>query len=151
MKPKTILWAVVGLVVAIAVVIGLSSNGGGGIEDVDAAGVQKAIDGGAQVVDVRTAGEFQMGHIPGAVNVPVDQVGQAVQSWDRDTTYVVYCATGSRSVSAVQTMREMGFVNIKHFASGVQAWNGQLDQGSGSTGKVETGDKPVLIEFFTDS
>jgi len=125
----------------------------GGIVNVDAAGVEKAIADGAQVVDVRTAGEYQMGHIPGAINVPVDQLGASAASWDRNATYVVYCATGARSATAVETMKSMGFGSIKHFNAGIQAWGGKLDTGapSASTSKIQTNGKPVFIEFFTDS
>jgi rhodanese-related sulfurtransferase len=152
MKPKQLIWAVIAVAAVAAVVFALSRPAGGGIRNVDAAGVKSAIAGGAQVIDVRTAGEFQMGHVAGAVNVPVDQLEQAAQSWDRDATYVVYCATGSRSATAVETMKALGFENIRHFAAGIQAWDGGLEQGgAASSQKVETAGKPVLIEFFTDA
>jgi len=155
MKPKTILWIVIGVVAVAALVWGLTQTGGG-VENVDAAGVEAAMkQPGVQVIDVRTAGEYQMGHIPGAINVPVDQLEASAASWDRDATYVVYCATGSRSMTAVETMKAMGFANIKHFNAGIQAWSGQLDKGddtaTSSAGTVETNGKPVFVEFYTDS
>jgi rhodanese-related sulfurtransferase len=133
------------------VAFGLSTPGGGGVQQVDSAGVQKALDGGAQAVDVRTPGEFQLGHIPNAVNAPVDQLGSMIGSWDRDKTYVVYCATGSRSAVAVQTMQQMGFTDIKHFSAGIQSWTGPLDKGAASSGTVPTDGKPVFVEFYTDT
>ena len=84
MKPKTLMWVVVAVAVVAVAVFAFRPASGGGVANVDAAGVKKAIDAGAQVIDVRTAGEYQMGHIPGAVNVPVDQLEAAAQSWDRD-------------------------------------------------------------------
>lgn len=153
-KPKTIILAVLGVaVLGVLIAVLMRPASGGGIENVDAAGVEKAMAAGAQAVDVRTAGEFQMGHIPGAINVPVDQVETSAASWDREATYVVYCATGSRSVGAVETMKAMGFKNIKHFAAGIQAWTGQLQTGGAASGsgKIETSGKPVFIEFYTDS
>lgn len=153
MKPKTMIWVAVGVVAALVVAFNLFKPATAGIENVDAAGVEAAMkQPGVQVIDVRSAGEFQMGHIPGAINVPVETLGTAAESWDRDGTYVVYCATGARSIPAVETMKAMGFKNIKHFNAGIQAWNGTLDQGGqSSTAKVETDGKPVLIEFYTDS
>ncbi len=150
--PKLILWVLVGFAV-IAVLVFAFKPKGGGVVNVDAAGAQEAIDAGAQIVDVRTAGEYQMGHIPGAVNVPVDQIATSAQSWDRDKAYLVYCATGARSATAVQTMQSMGFTDIKHFAAGIQAWNGKLDTGgaSSSGAKIPTNGKPVFVEFYTDS
>lgn len=152
MKPKVILWIAIGLVAGVVMVLAFRPSGGDGIRNVDAAGAQKAIDAGAQIVDVRTDGEFQMGHIPGAINVPVDQVAVQAASWDRDKTYVIYCATGQRSATAVETMRGMGFKNIAHLAAGVQAWTGKLDTGAQSSAQtIETAGKPVFVEFYTDS
>lgn len=152
MKPKTILWIVVGLLLAVAAVSLFRPSGGTGVANVDAAGAQSAIDGGAQIIDVRTAGEFQMGHIPGAVNVPVDQLESAATSWDRDAKYLVYCATGSRSVTAVQLMQGLGFKSIAHFNAGIQAWSGNLETGAqASTQTIQTSGKPVFVEFYTDS
>lgn len=154
MQPKTLIIVIVGLIAVIIAGIGLfrPASGGGGIVNVGPAEVKSAIQGGAQVVDVRTAGEFQMGHIPGALNVPVDQVGARAAAWDREKTYVVYCATGSRSATAVEEMRALGFKNIKHFSAGIQAWDGELETGAASNSQqIETAGKPVLIEFYTDS
>lgn len=152
MKPKYIMWGAIAIGVALLAVLVLRPAGGGGIENVDSAGAQQAIDAGAQTIDVRTAGEFQMGHIPGAINTPVDQLEAAAQTWDREATYLVYCATGDRSVTAVETMKALGFVNIKHFAEGIQAWTGELDQGGASSATtIPTAGLPVMIEFFTDS
>jgi len=151
MKPKTIMWGVIA-VAAIALLVLAFRPAGGGLQDVDAAGAQAAIDAGAQIIDVRTAGEYQMGHIPGAINVPIDQFSASAQGWDRDATYLVYCATGSRSTTAVQTMTSLGFNDIKHLSAGLVAWDQPLEQGDASSAsKVETAGKPVLIEFYTDS
>jgi len=151
MKPKTVLWIVLAVVV-VGVGVLLFRPSGGGIMNVDAAEAAKAVESGAQAVDVRTAGEFQMGHIPGAINAPVDVLEAQAESWDRNATYVVYCATGDRSVAAIETMKAMGFVNIKHLAAGIQAWTGELETGGQSTGQsIETAGKPVMVEFLTDS
>lgn len=152
MNSKLFLWLVVGALALFVIVFAFRPAGGGaGISNVDETGVTKAASAGAQVVDVRTAGEFQMGHIPGAINVPVDQLAAQAASWDRNATYVVYCATGSRSANAVETMKSMGFGNIKHFSAGIQAWNGQLERGQGSSQKIETNGTPVMVEFYTDT
>jgi len=151
LNSKTVVWVIVALL-AVGAAFLLFRPSNGGIANVDAAGAQKAIAAGAQVIDVRTAGEFQMGHIPGAVNTPVDQLEATAQSWDKDAAYVVYCATGQRSATAVEIMRTLGFKNIAHFNAGIQAWQGKLDTGvQTSNQKIETAGKPVFIEFYTDS
>lgn len=150
---KAIVW--VAIVAVIAVVIGLVIKpSGGGVKNIDAAGVTAAKANGAQIVDVRSAGEFEMGHIPGAINVPVDEVQATAASWDKDASYVVYCATGSRSAAAVATMQSLGFKNIDHFNQGIQAWTGELEKGAASAapaGAIQTSGKPVFIEFYTNS
>jgi rhodanese-related sulfurtransferase len=151
MNPKLVLW--VSIAVVIVVVIALASRpAGSDVQNVDAAGVKSAAAAGAQLIDVRTPGEFQMGHVAGAINVPLDQFEAAAQGWDKELTYVVYCATGSRSTTAIQTMQALGFTSIKHFAAGLQAWDGGLEKGSASSAeKIETSGKPVLVEFYTDT
>jgi len=150
---KAIVW--MAIVAVIAVVIGLVMKpSGGGVKNVDAAGVTAAQADGAQIIDVRSAGEYEMGHIPGAVNVPVDEVQTTAAAWDKDARYVVYCATGSRSAAAVATMQSLGFKNIDHFAQGIQAWTGELEKGATSAapaGAIQAGTKPIFIEFSTTS
>lgn len=150
MNPKLLVW--LGVAALVIVVIFLAAKpGAGGVENVDPAGVKAAIKGGAQVIDVRTPGEFQLGHIEGAVNVPLDQIESSAQAWDRNATYVVYCATGSRSTTAVETMKALGFGSVKHLSAGIQAWDDELAKGEASSTRIETSGKPVLVEFFTDS
>lgn len=152
MKPKNLVWTVVGIVVLAVIGAAMFKPAGGGISNVDAAGAQKAIDDGATVIDVRSAGEYQLGHLPRALNVPVDQLEAQAASWDKDKTYLVYCASGARSTTAVQVMTGMGFKNIRHFNAGMQAWSGQVEKGAASSATtIQTNGKPVMVEFFTDS
>ena len=68
---------------------------------VDVKGVQKAAADGVRIVDVRSVGEFEGGHIPGAQNVPLDQFQSVASQWDKNAPVLVYCQTGSRSAEAV--------------------------------------------------
>ncbi|MBI5231435.1 MAG: rhodanese-like domain-containing protein [Coriobacteriales bacterium] len=151
MKPKHVVWIAVAAVAAIVLFALLRPTGGGGIVTVDSAGVDKAREAGAQIIDVREPAEFQMGRIPGAVNVPVGTIETAAKNWDRNATYVVYCATGARSQTAVDAMKAMGFTNIKHFSQGIQAYTGQVDSSEQTSQQptVQTDGKPVFIEFYT--
>lgn len=152
MGSKKTLWIVVGAIAVIILGWNLFRPAGGGISNVDAAGAEQAISQGARIVDVRSLGEFQLGHIPGAINVPIDQFEAQVTSWDRDTPYLVYCATGQRSETAVRIMTDLGFANVRHFNAGLIAWPGELQKGDATpVGDVETSGLPVMIEFYTDS
>lgn len=156
MKPKYVVWAIVAVAV---VVVGFAlfrpAADGEGIVNVDSAKVAQLLEAGtARVVDVRTAGEFEAGHLKGAENVPVDQVGAIMASWDKSEPLIVYCATGARSALAVQEMRSMGFTTIYHFSQGLVAWQGALVKGASTAvaqaPAVKTNGKPVMYEFYTD-
>lgn len=157
MKQKWVIWAVVAVaVVAIGYLAFRPASSAKGIVNVDSAKVQDLLADPAavHVVDVRTAGEFQAGHLKGAENAPVDQLQTAVQGWDKTKPLLVYCATGSRSASAVQQLQSMGFETIYHMNQGLVSWQGALDTGASqpvaAAPAVQTGGKPVMYEFFTD-
>ncbi len=67
------------------------------------------------VLDVRTRLEYWLGHLPGAINIPVDKLPAALTD-KRDVTLesriLVYCASGARSASAEQLLRAAGFTRI---------------------------------------
>jgi rhodanese-related sulfurtransferase len=76
------------------------------------------------LLDVRTPKEFDAGRIAGAVIVDYnspsfrDEIGKL----DREKTYLVYCRTGNRTKGALKVMRELGFRNVLHMASGITGW-----------------------------
>jgi rhodanese-related sulfurtransferase len=163
MNSKTILWIVIAILAVGAVYFALQPAGGG-IRNVDAAGVREAQQAGARVIDVRTAAEYAGGHVPGAENVPLDQIGQAAATWDKNAKYVVYCQTGSRSSAAVEQLKALGFGNVDHFNAGIIAWDGEFENAStppaGSSEPTPSGlgagdaapaKGSKLIEFYTDS
>jgi rhodanese-related sulfurtransferase len=79
---------------------------------------------GVIFLDVREQSEFQSGHVPGAMNVPLSsvesQIGKLVP--DKAATMVVYCQGGRRSVTASQTLMNMGYKNILNMDGGFKAW-----------------------------
>lgn len=66
------------------------------------------------LIDVRTPAEFADGHLPGALNIPVesDEFLTLIGTLDPDATYGVYCRSGNRSAYAVDVMRDAGFANL---------------------------------------
>ena len=80
---------------------------------VDATTARKLVAVGVKVVDVRTPAEFSAGHIPGAVNIPYDEMEQRYgELGPASTPLLVYCRTGHRSGIAIKTLREHGFDRI---------------------------------------
>ena len=76
------------------------------------------------VIDVRTAGEFNSGHIVGALNIDYEspQFTAEVSQLDRNKIYLVYCATGIRGAAATQIMIGLGFKEVQNIAGGITAW-----------------------------
>lgn len=81
-------------------------------------------DADVVVLDVRTAAEFEAGHVPGAHNVPHDQVKQRLgelAAW-KDRDVVLYCRSGRRSGLAAQVLREAGFERLRQLEGDYPAW-----------------------------
>jgi rhodanese-related sulfurtransferase len=77
----------------------------------------------AELLDVRTAGEFAGGSIKGARNLDVTspQFQQALKTMDKDKAYFVYCRSGNRSGSACDIMSKEGF-KAYNLAGGIGSW-----------------------------
>lgn len=78
-----------------------------------------------QVLDVRSAGEFEGGALPKAVNISIsDEAFDAkVTKLDKEKPVLVYCAGGFRSRKAVARLKDIGFKNIQHIHRGYMSWN----------------------------
>jgi rhodanese-related sulfurtransferase len=73
---------------------------------------------GALLVDVRSAGEFERAHIPGATNVPVGEIGARTKELGPATRpVIVYCASGARSAIAKRALRAAGFAEVYNLGS----------------------------------
>jgi phage shock protein E len=93
---------------------------------VDGATAKALAAAGAKVVDVRTPEEFASGHVPGAINIPYDQLPRrAAEIGSPATKVVLYCRTGRRSGMAADALQKAGFSNLYDFKS-VTAWPGAL-------------------------
>ncbi len=79
------------------------------------------------LLDVRTEMEFDLGHIPGAVNIPNERIGRHKLSSlpDEAQLILVYCRSGSRSKMAAQKLAGAGYQNIIEFG-GILDWPGDL-------------------------
>ena len=69
---------------------------------------------GVVIIDVRTAGEFNEGHIINAINIDVEsmQFDAEIAALDKDVTYALYCRSGNRSSIAAGKMSDAGFTRI---------------------------------------
>ncbi|MBA4369988.1 MAG: hypothetical protein C0418_00205 [Coriobacteriaceae bacterium] len=148
---KWLIWGAVAVAVAgLAYVVSRPSAPAAG--DVDASAFAGLVADGVRVIDVRTAGEYEGGHIPGAENVPVDTVPQTSQSWDKTQPIAVYCQTGARSANAMSYLTGQGFATVYNLRGGIVEWSGELTRGSAAgtaagAVKIATNGTPVLIDF----
>ena len=71
------------------------------------------------IVDVRSPGEFQMGHVQGALLLPLSDLmgGAALPVEDKNTPIVVYCASGGRSSMAQALLAQMGYSRVTNGGS----------------------------------
>jgi hydroxyacylglutathione hydrolase len=74
------------------------------------------------VVDVREPWEYQQGHIPGAVLMPLGQLSMRLGELDLDKPVAVICATGNRSQSASALLGQKGFKTIYNVLGGTTQW-----------------------------
>ena len=82
----------------------------------------------AQAVDVREPDEYAAGHIPGALLLPLGQLGARAARVlpDRRAALLVYCRTGRRSAEAVQRLAALGYENL-YDLGGVLRWPYELE------------------------
>lgn len=78
-----------------------------------------------QVLDVRTPPEYEMYRIAGAMLVPIDEIEARHQELDPETTYLVTCEHGMRSVATCEFLTAMGFPNLINLVGGMAQWIGE--------------------------
>jgi phage shock protein E len=77
------------------------------------------------VLDVRTVEEYVAGHVPGAVNIPHDQVAARLAEVPKDRDVVLYCRSGRRAQLAGQVLAENGYQQLGHLQGDMLAWTEQ--------------------------
>jgi len=76
------------------------------------------------ILDVRTSGEFDEGHIDNVINRDIlkDDFKEQIGKLDKNKTYLIYCRTDNRSDGALKVMVEQGFENIYQMLGGFEEW-----------------------------
>ena len=83
---------------------------------------RRRVEAGATLVDVRTPEEFAAGHLPGAVNLPVDELPQRLgELGSPEKPLVIYCRSGARSTRAERLLKERGFEQVFNLGP-MSAW-----------------------------
>ena len=81
------------------------------------------------ILDARRPDEFAEGHIPGAINVPNEEIGTAeiAELPDKSQLILVYCRSGRRSKEASEKLVKLGYTNIVEFG-GIQDYEGEIEK-----------------------
>jgi len=79
------------------------------------------------LVDVRTPGEYATGHLAGAklVDFKAPNFSEEIGKLPRDGKILIYCRSGNRSGQAMETMKALGFRDVRHMAGGITAWKAE--------------------------
>lgn len=80
------------------------------------------VENGSLVIDVREPDEYESGHIPGAILVPLSTVLSNTSEFESDETVYVVCRSGGRSMQACEMLHEVGVSNVVNVAGGTMGW-----------------------------
>lgn len=82
----------------------------------------------AVLLDVRSASEYQQGHIPGSINIPLDSIQQVMKKYPKkETPLFVHCLSGDRSGRAVSFLKHEGYTNVKNIG-GINGYTGKVER-----------------------
>ena len=85
-------------------------------------GRQAEQDPSLLLLDVRTPAEYAAGHVPGAVNIPYDQVASRLGEIPKDKDVVLYCHSGRRAGLAAEALEANGYTRLQHLQGDMQGW-----------------------------
>jgi|TARA_B110000503_G_C7081535_1_gene385384 rhodanese-related sulfurtransferase len=77
------------------------------------------------IVDVRTTEEFQQGHVPNAINVPLSNIidNPDILTFSKEKPIVLYCRSGYRAGKAAEALQKYGYTNLRHLEGDMQGWS----------------------------
>jgi NADPH-dependent 2,4-dienoyl-CoA reductase/sulfur reductase-like enzyme/rhodanese-related sulfurtransferase len=76
----------------------------------------------ALLLDVRTIAEFEAGHIPTAINIPIDEIRDRMQEIPTNRPIYIYCEAGLRGYLAQRILRQTGYENVANLSGGYVSW-----------------------------
>jgi len=118
---------VVAAAAVIALIVLISRNALKGITNISVQNVNELLkENDLLILDVRSNEEFNVGHLKGSQNIPVQSLSLKIASildW-KNKKVLVYCHSGGRSLAASQMLKKSGFTKIHNMVGGVSAWVG---------------------------
>ena len=99
------------------------------VQDISAAQLQTLMDGPDELVilDVRSAAEYEAVHIPGSINIPLDELSDRLDELDSRVPVACICSAGYRSSQAAEILAEADFSTVLNLEGGLRDWNGDWE------------------------
>lgn len=93
------------------------------------------------VIDVREPNEYAAAHIPGVPLLPMGNIPDVIDQFDKSREYVFVCRSGARSLNVAKFCKQAGIENVHNYLGGMLAW----DQ------EVADGEERVITQFSMDA
>ncbi len=93
--------------------------------DINAGVKEFAATADAVLLDVRTSEEYREGHIPGSINLPLQDIGTI--ELNKEVPLFVYCYSGSRSERAVRYLKQNGYTGVRNIG-GISGYRGKVER-----------------------
>lgn len=117
---------VVSILVLTTVGIVLFTSNESGITKIDVETLQNRLENEEiTLLDVRESGEYEGGHIEGAVNAPLSSLNETELPYPKDEPIYVICRSGNRSAQAAEILKQRGYTEIYDVSGGMIAWEQQ--------------------------
>jgi len=109
---------------------GKSENNGKDVRDIEISATQlhrKLKTDPVMLVDIREPEEWAIGHIDGAVLIPLGSLPHRLSEVDNNCEIIAYCRSGVRSLHALELLHNAGYPSAKHLRGGILAWSDDVD------------------------
>jgi len=108
-------WTPLLIVAAVLAIVFMMKRAG----QISAQDALKYLKNGALVIDVRSPGEFNSGHLPTAINIPLDEIGTALprRVKDKNQVLLLHCQSGIRSGMAKSKLKSLGYAIVFNLGS----------------------------------
>jgi rhodanese-related sulfurtransferase len=93
--------------------------------------IKNEADNNYIIVDIRDDASYDQAHIPGAINIPLNELGYRLFSLDKTKDIIVYCFRGITSEVACKILVNAGFKDVYNLTGGIKAWDYPIETSDG--------------------